>query len=118
MKKIRVASVAEIPPGSRRIIESGKMKIGVFNIGGEFHALPNICVHQWGPICEGELTGTMEARADTGWQPQWEREGEILTCPWHSADFDVKTGECLSIPGKKLRKYKVMVENDDVYVQA
>ena len=117
MKKVRVGSVSELPPGSRRVVAVGKLEIGVFNVDGEFHGLPNVCVHQWAPLCFGEVTGTLEASAETNWKPEWTKEGRILVCPWHSAEFDITTGECLSIPGKRVRKYDVVVEDEDVFIR-
>jgi nitrite reductase/ring-hydroxylating ferredoxin subunit len=115
-KRVRVASLASLPPGTRRVVAIGTREIGVFNVDGELHALPNVCVHQWAPLCFGEVTGTIVASEETGWKPQWTREGEILVCPWHSAEFDIKTGECLSIPGRRVRKYEVFSDGDDVFL--
>jgi hypothetical protein len=61
MAKYVVATTDEIPPGSRKLIELAGRSIGVFNIDGEFFALRNRCPHQGGPLCEGKLSGLMEA---------------------------------------------------------
>ena len=61
MPKHVVATVDEIPPGERKIVEIGGRSLGVFNIKGEFYALRNICPHQGGPLCEGRLTGLVMA---------------------------------------------------------
>ena len=53
MSKHVVATVDEIPPGERKIVEIGGRSLGIFNIKGEFYALRNICPHQGGPLCEG-----------------------------------------------------------------
>lgn len=50
-------------------------------------------------------------------------EGELknneLTCPWHGAKWDVKTGALISFPQKlkPLQSHKVVVENDTLYVE-
>ena len=51
-----------IPPGSHRVVEVNGRQIGVFNIDGEFYALPNACFHQNGPLCRGMLSGTAGGR--------------------------------------------------------
>ena len=56
-----VATVGEIPPGGRKIVEAAGRSIGVFNVGGEYFALRNRCPHQGGPLCEGLLWGLLEA---------------------------------------------------------
>ncbi len=47
--KYVVASVDEIPPGGRKIVEVAGRSIGVFNVKGEYFALRNRCPHQGGP---------------------------------------------------------------------
>jgi hypothetical protein len=44
-----VGPVSEFPDGSHRVVDIAGRQIGVFNIKGTFHALPNICPHQTGP---------------------------------------------------------------------
>jgi nitrite reductase/ring-hydroxylating ferredoxin subunit len=111
-----VAPVEDFPEGSRRIVRKGRLEVGVFNVGGEFYALPNVCVHQFGPLCDGPLTGTLVASEETGWHSEWVHEGHILVCPWHSLEFDVTTGRCLAYPGVRLRQFPVRVENGNVIV--
>jgi len=105
-----VGPLDALPPGGVRVITARGVEIGVFNVAGEFYALPNLCFHQWGPLCTGTVTGTLERCAATDWHPAWEREGRILVCPWHSLEFDITTGQCLAYPRVKLRHYPVTVE--------
>jgi nitrite reductase/ring-hydroxylating ferredoxin subunit len=74
-----VAPVGELPPGAHTIVRVGRAEIGVFNVGGRFFALPNVCAHQFGPLCAGTVGGTTACNAATGWRLAWVREGEILT---------------------------------------
>ncbi len=109
-----VASVDELPPGARRIVRVGRLEVGVFNVAGQFYALPNVCAHQFGPLCEGKITGTLVATAETRWRPAWVQEGQILICPWHALEFDLTTGRCIAYPRIKLRQYPVRVEGRNV----
>ncbi len=103
-----VGTVAELPPGSRRIVEVAGRSIGVFNVGGEFFALRNSCPHQGGPLCVGHLTGFVTATAPGVYD--YSREGEILRCPWHGWEFDVRTGRSWFDPSKvRVRRYEVAV---------
>ena len=45
-----VASVDEIPPGKRKLVEVNGRAIVVFNLGGEFYALNNRCPHRGGSL--------------------------------------------------------------------
>ena len=61
MSKHVVATVGEIPPGSRKLVTVRGRSIAVFNLNGEFFGLFNRCPHQGGPMCEGMLTGLIES---------------------------------------------------------
>ena len=111
-----VADVADLPESTCQIVEIRGRSLGVFNVGGHYYALPNVCFHQGGPLCEGKITGTLISSADTGWKPQWVKEGEIVRCPWHSMEVDITTGECLAYPGRRLRTYPVRVEAGRIMV--
>ncbi len=106
-----VGPVEDLPPGSRRIIEVDGRSIGVFNVDGRFYAIRNRCPHQGGPLCEGVTTGLTRPRFDPGRAPDvtWEREGEILRCPWHAWEFDLKTGEAVFGYGVRVAVYKTLV---------
>lgn len=111
MREVVVCPVDELPPGARRLVKPGSLEIGVFNVGGRFHALPNVCAHQFGPLCEGGVTGTLTADRSEGWQLKWEREGRILVCPWHALEYDITTGQCLAYPKVRLRRFPVEVKD-------
>jgi 3-phenylpropionate/trans-cinnamate dioxygenase ferredoxin subunit len=104
-----VASVGEIPPGSRKIVEVAGRTIGVFNVGGRFFAVRNSCPHQGGPLCLGPTIGLITA--DVPGQIKYEREGEILRCPWHGWEFDLATGRSVFDPNRtRVKAYPVEVE--------
>ena len=111
-----VGPAAEFPAGTHRVITAGRVEIGVFNVNGTFYAMPNVCTHQFGPLCEGTVDGTMTASAATGWRYEWTRDGEIVTCPWHGLEFDITTGRCLASAKVRLRHYLVTVEDGQVTV--
>jgi len=107
--KYIVAAVGEIPAGGRKLVEVADRPVGIFNVRGEFFALRNRCPHQGGPVCEGRLAGFV-----TGSVPgeyRYSRPGEVLRCPWHGWEFDVRTGQSWYDPVRpRLRPYQVSVE--------
>jgi nitrite reductase/ring-hydroxylating ferredoxin subunit len=112
-----VCAESDLPVGERVIRATGDgREIAVFNVDGEYVAVANYCVHAGGPVCEGRLSGMVTADPDE-WEWGWDREGEILACPWHGWEFDVLSGEHLSDPSKRLVTYDVVVEDGDVIVE-
>lgn len=104
-----VAPVAEFPPGTRRLIEIDGRGIAVFNVKGEYFALLNRCPHNGGSLVEGLLTGLLQS-TEPG-QYAYSRQGEVIRCPWHGWEFDIKTGRsfCSGIKARA-RPFPVHVE--------
>ncbi len=85
---------ADIPPGTCKTGRVNGKDVAVFNVDGEFYAVQANCTHAGGPLCEGSI---------------W---GDIVTCPWHTSEFNVRTGEVVSPPAEHpLATYSVTVEN-------
>ncbi|MDE2777778.1 MAG: Rieske (2Fe-2S) protein [Chloroflexota bacterium] len=121
MRRIVVAKVGEIPAGERKIIVPfrGRAGIGIFNVKGRFYALRNICPHKRGPLCTGEVAGRSTTSAPpslTGGFVGYEREGEIIRCPWHAWQFDIATGQCLVDPDVRVKTYPIIVDGDELIV--
>ncbi|MEO8715157.1 MAG: Rieske (2Fe-2S) protein [Acetobacteraceae bacterium] len=116
MSKHVVARVADVAPGERRLVSVRGRPIAIFNLGGEFFGLLNRCPHQGGPLCDGLLTGLIEA--DEPGSYRYSRPGEIIRCPWHGWEFDIRTGQSWCDPDKvRVRNYKVEVAPGQRVVQ-
>jgi nitrite reductase/ring-hydroxylating ferredoxin subunit len=116
--KFVVGSVDDIPPGSRKVIEVDGRQIGVFNVNGEYFAVLNRCPHQGGPLCSGRQTGFLVA--PTPGDYQLTRPGEVIRCPWHGWEFDLRTGQSWCEPSRvRVRRYDVSVQlGESLVVQA
>ena len=109
MAKHVVAAVGEIPPGTRKLAQVNGRAIVVFNLGGEFFALNNRCPHRGGSLCHGRQTGLVES--DGPGDYRYSRPGEIIRCPWHGWEFDIRTGQSWCDPTRvRARRYAVSVE--------
>ena len=108
MTKFVVAALQDMPPGTRKLVNVKGRPIAVFNVKGEFFGLLNRCPHQGGSLIDGKLIGLVEA-PEPG-QYQYSRHGEILRCPWHGWEFDIRDGRSRCDPQKiKARAYDVSV---------
>ena len=91
MQKHVVARAADLPPGSRRRVTVAGKPIAIFNLGGTFFGLLDRCPHQGASLCDGTVTGL--ATSDVPGQYRLDRPGEMVRCPWHGWEFDIRTGQ-------------------------
>jgi nitrite reductase/ring-hydroxylating ferredoxin subunit len=116
-----VAKLSEFKDGDRRIVFVGDNEIGVFRHAGEVYAYSNFCLHQGGPACEGLTIAAVEERLrpDKTSMGLFFSEDEMhFVCPWHGMEYDMRTGECVSNRKMKLKKYKTVQKEEDLYVVA
>ncbi len=115
-RRLAVGPLGDFPVGKFRILSIEGVEIGIVRLaGGALHAVRNRCPHKGAPVCKGILGGT--------WPPSavgelaFERDGEVLVCPWHGYEFDLNSGlELYQKRPTRLRKYDVAVEDGQVFV--
>lgn len=112
MTRYLVAPVTALPPGGRLLVEAAGKKIILFNLEGDLFGLLNRCPHQGGELCHGTALGLVEADPAEPGQMRYTREGEILRCPWHGWEFDIRTGKSRAEPGRiRAKTYDVEVKS-------
>jgi nitrite reductase (NADH) small subunit len=104
-----VCNVSELAEGTRKIVEAGGRSIGIYNVKGEFFAIHNYCPHQGAQLCKGSVCGTtLESEV---YEFIYGRDQEIVRCPWHGWEFDIKTGKSLFNERVRTRSYPVVLED-------
>jgi nitrite reductase (NADH) small subunit/3-phenylpropionate/trans-cinnamate dioxygenase ferredoxin subunit len=98
MAFVYAAKARDIAPGQIREILLDGTTIALANVGGQFHALSNTCLHRGGPLGQGSL------------------QGNLVTCPWHGWTFDVISGKVSPNQTAGVACYPVERRGDDVYV--
>jgi chlorite dismutase/nitrite reductase/ring-hydroxylating ferredoxin subunit len=93
---VEVARVGDLEPNSATLVHVAGEPVALFHRGGDYYALSNVCTHARGPLCEGFLHET---------EP-------TVQCPWHTADFDLRTGEGTSPAPRAVPVFGVRVEGD------
>lgn len=94
-----VARVEDLAEGVPVSVEIGEKKVLLVRLKDGIHACSNKCTHYGAPLDEGLLVG------------------HEVTCPWHNARFDVRTGGMTSPPALDgLGCYPVKVEDGQVYL--
>jgi len=117
--RIHAGAVEDYADGDRRLVEHDGRTIGVFRVDGEFRAYANECLHQGGPVCEGRFFPRMTAVVAADGRLVGEMHDESqphLVCPWHGWEYDLRTGEFRGDRRRKLRTYRVDVEDGQVHV--
>jgi 3-phenylpropionate/trans-cinnamate dioxygenase ferredoxin subunit len=98
---VRVASVGEVPPGSRKLIDFDYVTVALINVDGSFYCIEDVCSHDDGPVAEGDI------------------EGFAISCPRHGANFDIRDGSVLSLPAvKPIPTYEVKVEDGQIFIES
>ncbi|QQK80766.1 Rieske (2Fe-2S) protein [Salicibibacter cibi] len=116
MKEV-VCKKEDLSPGNIMSANVGPIPIVLCRTpDGEFYAYTNKCIHQGAPMSEGVLCGA-SAPTDTPGEYRYEKEGEILRCPWHGMEFDIKNeGRMLVDSNRKLGNFNVSFDGNDVVV--
>jgi nitrite reductase (NADH) small subunit len=115
-QEICVGNANEIVEGKFRIIRQGTLNIGLTRLrDGTIKAVRNWCPHKGAAICKGIIGGTWPPSAPG--ELAYDREGEILVCPWHGFEYDLKSGDELyrKVP-TRLRFYEVIERDQRIYL--
>jgi len=108
MSRHVVGRVADVAPGTNRLVVVKGREIGIFNVGGKFYALANRCPHKGGPLCHGRITGLAQSSGPGDYRLI--RDGEFLRCPWHGWEFEISTGQSYCDPlTMRIRQFEVAV---------
>lgn len=95
---IKVATLSDLAPGEKRLVEYEDEDVGLINLDNEIYAISDLCTHDDGPLMEGEL------------------EGETVICPRHGARFNVKTGDYTFPAFAPVPRYQVKIEGQDILI--
>lgn len=99
--RVYVCRVDEVVPGELRgfRVAHATWPVMVTTFDGAYIAFPGVCPHD-----------------DVSLVDYGVREGDVVRCRVHGYRFDLQTGACEHAPGLHLRRYRVTLEGDRVYV--
>ena len=90
---VDVGRVEDLASGHCKTVElSAGRELALYNVNGEFYATENLCPHQGAPLAAGILCD------------------HVIECDLHGWQFDVRTGECLTVT-EKIETYEVVIED-------
>ena len=107
-----VARTSDIPPGGNKVVGVEGRDIVIFHVNGEFFALLNRCPHEGAPLAQAACVARLTS-PEPGVYVR-DRVGELLRCPWHGWEFDMRNGQSWFDPKRvKVRSYPVAVESGE-----
>ena len=97
---VTVCRVSDLPDPGKMLVEVEDRLVALFHVGGKFYALDDVCTHDGGPLGDGQL------------------DGFTIACPRHGAQFDIRTGQALSMPATRdTVAHQVKLEGDQVLLR-
>ena len=99
MPLVKVASLSDLPEDSVMEVSVGEDLYALCNVQGTIRALSGVCLHQGGPLGQGNIA-----------------DGRLI-CPWHAWEFDCHTGANPDDPTERVATYEVKIEGNDILLQ-
>jgi nitrite reductase/ring-hydroxylating ferredoxin subunit len=96
--EFKVATLDELPPGRSRGVKVDGRRIGLFNVGGELFAIDDGCPHMRADLSCGAIAG------------------RTVICGWHGWQFDLATGQCLTVEWARVRTYPLAARDGALYL--
>ncbi len=94
---VNVAQLGDLSPGEMMVVEVEQGRILLVNVGGNLHAMDDICSHAYASLAEGDLNG------------------DEVECPLHGSAFNVVTGEAMTPPANEsVQTYELRVEGQNI----
>lgn len=110
--RLVLCSAEELQEGERRLLEVDGVEIGLIRAEGTCYAFRNSCPHQGVPMLYGSVVGTMLPS-----EPQeyvYGLHNEIIRCPLHGWEFNLKTGKALFSPQVSIKMYDAKEEDNEI----
>jgi len=99
-KRIELCSTDDVAPGTALKVEAEGLTVAVFNVGGEYYVIDDLCTHGPGSLSEGYI------------------EDDVVECNFHNGQFNIRTGEVVAPPCMvPVKTYPVQVVDGKVTIE-
>jgi|TARA_B110000196_G_C21113890_1_gene649370 nitrite reductase/ring-hydroxylating ferredoxin subunit len=102
MKKIKIGTLNDLKKNNQFSRWVNDHDILIYKFNSSINGISNICPHFGGPIGYHEI--------------KYKDNKPVFTCLWHNLQYSVETGKCITKKNLCLRKYKVEVVNEEIFV--
>lgn len=102
MAFVKAASLSELPDGEVLGVEANGLRVCLARVEDEVYAFADNCSHREFPLSNGEL----------------DPDECTITCEWHGAQFDIRSGAALCLPATRpVAVYAAKVEAGEIWVE-
>lgn len=94
-----IATKEQLSLGEHKAVLINEHPVAVFHLKEGYYAIEDVCSHQGLPLSEGLI------------------DDAHIRCPFHGAEFCIKTGKALSLPAHdNIKTYATKVEKGIIYI--
>ena len=100
MVRVKTFNTTDIIQNTSKVFNIDDKEIALFNCEGKFYAIDELCSHAEASLSEGEVYDCK------------------VECPLHGAEFDLTTGEAVTLPATKpVKTYPVSIEAGYLFLE-
>jgi 3-phenylpropionate/trans-cinnamate dioxygenase ferredoxin subunit len=97
---VKIAETSDVSKNQMKVFNVKGQEILLINVEGKFYAFDNRCPHMGYPLFFGSL------------------KGDTVTCGFHSAKFNVRTGESVGpVTSERLKTFPVKIQNSSIFIE-
>ncbi len=103
---VTLCSASELPPGEREVFGVKNRWIAVFNVGGKYYAIEDLCTHDGNALAFDRQDRPSKI------------VGAEIECPRHGGRFDLRDGKATRSPAEiDVPWFEARVDGDDLQVR-
>ena len=112
---VDVAALEDLEEGKPFSVNVRGREIFVVRWGDALFAVRNICAHHSAMLSYGWVQPQL-VQGESFFEVDILEDTPVVRCPWHAFGFRLEDGLCVADPKLRIRSYRVVVEQDRVYV--
>jgi nitrite reductase/ring-hydroxylating ferredoxin subunit len=105
---VEVVQFAELRDRVPTVFQIGGREVALVRWGTEVFALRNLCPHQSQSFVQGTVHERVLGGSTIG-DVRITGDKPVLSCPWHSWEFDLRSGQCAVDPKLRVGTYPTQV---------
>jgi nitrite reductase/ring-hydroxylating ferredoxin subunit len=99
MPPVKALDLTALASNELTLVTVNDQDVILYRRDDDICAIGNECPHQSGSLCDGFV------------------EGDIVVCPLHGWEFDLRSGACMTVPGESVPRYEVTVEDGAIFLE-